>query len=193
MTIKTILAITNNPKRRQEPYHIIAEILDEKNLEVAQMVGKNETELVLTDYFIGRIMVQTSRQSGLSIIYTELMDFQGSEVYFNEEKALIGKTYGETIAAYEDSSVIGLQFADGRVKVNPPMHYEIKAGDKIIAIIEDDDTLVLKTDKVTTPSENAIVNQNSGEIVAERILLLGWKAARSILNPFLIILNRAKV
>jgi hypothetical protein len=138
------------------------------------MVGKNEVELVLTDYFIGRIMVQTSRQSGLSIIYTELMDFHGSELYFNEEKALLGKTYGDAISAYEDSSVIGLQFADGSVKVNPPMQYEIKAGDKIIAITEDDDTLVVKADKATPPKENAIVNLNSGEIVAERILLLGW-------------------
>jgi voltage-gated potassium channel Kch len=174
LTIKTILALTNNPNRRPEPYHIIAEIRDEKNLEVAQMVGKNEVELVLTDYFIGRIMVQTSRQSGLSIIYTELMDFHGSELYFNEEKALLGKTYGDAISAYEDSSVIGLQFADGSVKVNPPMQYEIKAGDKIIAITEDDDTLVVKADKATPPKENAIVNLNSGEIVAERILLLGW-------------------
>ena len=38
LTIKTILAITNNPNRRVEPYHIVAEIKDEKNLEVAKMV-----------------------------------------------------------------------------------------------------------------------------------------------------------
>src|ERR1051325_6330016 len=36
--IKMILAITNNPHRRPEPYHIVAEIRDEKNMEVARIV-----------------------------------------------------------------------------------------------------------------------------------------------------------
>ena len=174
LTIKTILAITNNPNRREEPYHIIAEIKNEKNLEVAKMVGKDEVELVLTDDVIGRIMVQTSRQSGLSIVYTELMDFDGAEIYFNEEKELIGKSYGETIFAYEDSTVIGLQFADGSVKVNPTMDYIIQKGDKVIAITEDDDTLVVSKNKPSIPNEKAIVNFDSGKIQSERILMLGW-------------------
>src|SRR5690606_30718410 len=38
--IKTILALTNNPGRRREPYHIVAEIRDPKNLEPARLVGR---------------------------------------------------------------------------------------------------------------------------------------------------------
>ncbi|HYG51792.1 MAG TPA: hypothetical protein VD905_12860 [Flavobacteriales bacterium] len=174
LTIKTILAITNNPDRRKEPYHIIAEIKDEKNLEVAKMVGKDEVELVLTDDVIGRIMVQTSRQSGLSIVYTELMDFDGAEIYFNEEEALVGKTYGEALFAYVDSTVMGLQYANGDVKINPDMDYVIQKGDKIIAITEDDDTLIASKEKTPAVKENAIVNLNSEKKEAERILMLGW-------------------
>ncbi|HLP11118.1 MAG TPA: hypothetical protein VK177_04240 [Flavobacteriales bacterium] len=174
LTIKTILAITNNPERREEPYHIIAEIKNEKNLEVAKMVGKDEVELVLTDDVIGRIMVQTSRQSGLSIVYTELMDFDGAEIYFNEEKSLIGKTYAEVIFAYVDSTVMGLQFANGDVKINPDMNYVLQPGDKVIAITEDDDTLVASKDKTPPINEAAIVNLNSEKKESERILMLGW-------------------
>ena len=174
LTIKTILAITNNPDRRKTPYHIIAEIKIEKNLEIAKMVGKDEVELVLTDDIIGRIMVQTSRQSGLSIVYTELMDFDGAEIYFNDEKTLVGKTYGEIIFAYVDSSVIGLQYADGIVKVNPPMDYIFKKGDKIIAITEDDDTLVVSNEKSYLTKEDAIVNIDSITVKSERVLILGW-------------------
>ncbi|MFL5763787.1 MAG: CASTOR/POLLUX-related putative ion channel [Bacteroidia bacterium] len=173
-TIKTILAITNNPDRREEPYHIVAEIKDEKNLEVAKMVGKDEVELVLTDDVIARIMVQTSRQSGLSIVYTELMDFDGAEIYFNEERELVGKTYAEAITAYEDSAVIGVQYADGAVKVNPEMDYKLVKGDKVIAITEDDDTLVVSKNKAPQINEKAIVNQDSSKILSEKILLLGW-------------------
>ncbi|MBL0328918.1 MAG: hypothetical protein IPP64_05740 [Bacteroidetes bacterium] len=173
-TIKTILAITNNPDRREAPYHIVAEIKDEKNLEVAKMVGKDEVELVLTDDVIARIMVQTSRQSGLSIVYTELMDFDGAEIYFNEESLLIGKTFADAVVAYEDSTVIGLQYADGSVKINPDMNYKIVKGDKVIAITEDDDTLIVSKNSPAVMNLAAIVNNNSSKIVSEKILLLGW-------------------
>jgi len=174
LTIKTILAITNNPQRRAAPYHIVAEIKDKKNMEVAKMVGKDEIEIVMTDDVIGKIMVQTSRQSGLSIVYTELLDFDGAEIYMNDAKEVVGKTYGESIFLYEDSTVMGLQFADGRVKVNPAMDYVIQNGDKLVTITEDDDTLVVSNGKLTMPNESAIVNLNSGKVEPERILLLGW-------------------
>lgn len=182
-TIKTILAITNNPNRREAPYHIVAEIKDEKNLEVAKMVGKDEVELVLTDDVIARIMVQTSRQSGLSIVYTELMDFDGAEIYFNEEKELVGKTYADAIISYEDSAVIGIQYADGNVKINPPMDYKLVQGDKIIAITEDDDTLVASKNNNVNINSSVIVNLNSNKVISEKIVLLGWnKRALTIIR-----------
>lgn len=180
-TIKTILAITNNPKRRAEPYHIVAEIKDKKNLEVAHMVGKDEVELILTDDVISRIMVQTSRQSGLSMVYQELMDFDGAEIYFNEEKQLVGKTFADAIFAYEDSTVMGLEFADGRVKVNPPMDYVIQPGDKVIAITEDDDTMVVNKNPKFDINEDIIVNLSSEKPGAERTLLLGWNQRAQII------------
>jgi len=180
-TIKTILAITNNPKRRPEPYHIVAEIKDKKNLEVARMVGKDEVELVLTDDVISRIMVQTSRQSGLSMVYQELMDFDGAEIYFAEEKLLAGKTFAESIFAYEDSTVLGLQFADGSVKVNPPMDYVLQSGDKVIAITEDDDTLVVNKNPKFDINESLIVNGTTEKAGTEKTLLLGWNVRAHII------------
>ncbi len=174
LTIKTILAITNNPDRRTLPYHIVAEIREEKNMEVARVVGKEEVELVLTDDIIGRIMVQTSRQSGLSIVYTELMDFEGAEMYFSEEPTLIGKTFAECLTAYENSAVMGLQFSDGSVKVNPDMNYIVRQGDQIIAITEDDDTMIVSPHPPKSPEVGVITGPRSENMETERILLLGW-------------------
>ena len=86
--IKTILAITNDPDRRPEPYHVVAEIRDRANLEVARMVGRDEVELVLSEEVIARITAQTCRQSGLSVVYSELLDFAGDEIYLTEQPAL---------------------------------------------------------------------------------------------------------
>lgn len=174
LTIKTILALTNNPKRREAPYHIVAEIREEKNLEVAKMVGKDEVELVLTADIIARIMVQTSRQSGLSVVYNELMDFDGAEIYFKEEKVLIGKMYADALCAYEDSAVIGLQHANGNVKINPAMDYILEPGDKVIAITEDDDTLMVSQKQNLSINQNAIVSVITDAQLQERVLLIGW-------------------
>ncbi|MFT7031063.1 MAG: hypothetical protein ACJA2C_002464, partial [Marinoscillum sp.] len=126
--IKTIVAIVTNPERREEPYHITAEMEDKKNLEVAKMVGKDEVELILSDEIISRIMVQTSRQSGLSVVYIELMDFGGDEIYFMEEVSLIGKTFREILFSYEHSAIMGLQYGDGSVEINPSMDTIFKEG-----------------------------------------------------------------
>jgi len=172
-TIKTILAITNNPDRRTEPYHIVAEMKHKKNLDVARMVGKDEVELILSDDLTARIMVQTCRQSGLSGVYLELMDFDGAEIYFNEEKALVGRTFGDSLGAYVDSAVLGLQLADGTVKVNPPMNTVIATGDKIIAITEDDDTLVVSKEAGAV-DQSAMRMPKRPPPRPERVLLLGW-------------------
>ncbi len=182
--IKTILALTNNPDRRPEPYHIVAEIADPRNLEVARMVGKDEVQLIATGELISRIIVQTSRQSGLSVVYTELLDFGGDEIYFTEEPKLVGRTFGEAILAYEDSCLMGLRHRDGQIRLNPPMDMRIEAGDHVIAISEDDDTVRVSGDLepwATLPSRLGVDDGaiREGIIQAprpERTLILGWNS-----------------
>ena len=71
----------------------MAELHDPRNLEVAKLVGKDEVEFVLVGDLVARIIAQTCRQSGLSMVYTELLDFGGDEIYFKEEPALAGKRF----------------------------------------------------------------------------------------------------
>jgi len=181
--IKTILAITNNPKRRREPYHIVAEIRDPKNFEVAKMVGKEEVELILIGDLVSRIIAQTCLQSGLSVVYVELLDFGGDEIYFKKEPTLIGRTFGESLFKYEDSAVIGMYPKGGTPVLNPPMDTVIKEGDKLIAISEDDDTVILSGITDYKISEDAIVGPQSYKSEPKRILILGWNwRAPSIIN-----------
>jgi voltage-gated potassium channel Kch len=181
--IKTILALVNNPNRRREPYHIVAEIRDTKNMEVAEMVSKGEAQLLQVSELISRITVQVCRQSGLSVVYTELLDFGGDEIYFHEEPGLAGKSFGEALLAYEDSAVIGLRMADGRVLLNPPMETRLAAGDKIIAVSQDDDTIRLAPQGAQGIDEANIRAPHKVQEVPERTLILGWnRRGPSIIN-----------
>src|SRR5690606_37909186 len=90
VVVKTALAIANNPRRKAEQYHVVAELKDPSYLEAAQLVGRDEVHWVLTSDLIGRITVQSCRQRGLSVVYSELLTFAGDEIYFTEQPALVG-------------------------------------------------------------------------------------------------------
>jgi len=173
--IKSVLAITNNPARKREPYHVVAEIRDAKNLEAAALVGGKEAIYVQGEELIARVTAQTCRQSGLSVVYTELLDFDGAEIYFKSEPALAGRSYREIIAAYEDSTVMGLMRGNGEVLINPPMDTAFSHDDQVIAIAEDDDTLVLRSDAGGgLPDTSALSHRERLPAAPERILILGW-------------------
>src|SRR5215211_2911414 len=154
--IKTVLALTNNPDRRGVPYHIVSRIGRPENLGVARMVGRGELRLVAVDDLIARITAQTCRQSGLSVVYTDLLDFGRDEIYFTPEPSLAGTTFGEALTAYEGCSVIGLLREDGRIALNPHADTEISAEDEIILIAEDDSTIHLSTHQAPEVAARAI-------------------------------------
>lgn len=172
--IKILLAITNNPRRRKEPYHIVAELQSRASLDTARLVGRGEAELVLVQDLLARVTAQTCRQSGLSMVYSELLDFAGDEIYFQEEPELVGRTFGEALLAYEDSSVIGLRPAGGGPILNPPMDTVIAAGDRVIAISADDDTVRLSGRSAPGIEDAAIRCSAPAAPSPERTLVLGW-------------------
>jgi len=172
--LKTILAIVNNPKRRSEPYHIVAAICDQKNLDVVKMVGKDEVELILVGDLIERVIAQTCRQSGLSVVYTELLDFGGDEIYFKTEPSLTGKTFGEMLLAYEESTVIGLHQAGKAPSLKPSFDTKIQQGDQLIFIAEDDDTIKLSDLTYYQVNADAIHVAALTPSAPEKTLILGW-------------------
>src|SRR3954468_11875485 len=96
--IKTVLALTRGPIQRaddSESHKIVAEIQNPANLEAARLVGGDATVIVDKSETVSRLIVQTARQSGLSIAYTELLDFDGDEIYFRVDDALTGRTFGQ--------------------------------------------------------------------------------------------------
>ncbi len=173
-TIKTILALVKAPNRRPEPYHIVAVLRKVSNQEVAKLVGGDEVEFILNGDVIARIIAQTCRQAGLSNVYTELLDFEGDEIYFQEEPALVGKTFGEALMAYEDSAVIGLARRDAPPRLLPPMDTLITPGDQVMAISKDDDTIRLSnlSDIPLRPDIISLAQPTVRQ--PEQTLILGW-------------------
>jgi ion channel POLLUX/CASTOR len=173
IVIKTALALTNNPRRKAGAYHIVGEIQHLGNLEAARLVGREEAHWVLASDLISRITVQTCRQSGLSVVYTELLDFGGDEIYFSEQPTLTGKTYFEAQVAFSDSCVMGLVKGEA-VHLNPDANLRLEAGDQLILIAEDDSKIRLGTPGAVDAS--AIGDHTPMPAQPERTLVLGFNA-----------------
>ena len=139
--IKTLLAITHRKNRRPEPYHVVAEIRDPKNVGVARSISEKDVEIVQTADVLSRVIAQTCRSSGLSLVYSELLGFDGDEIYFKEIPAMVGKTFGESLLWFSDSCVIGLMPKGKPPAMNPPMDTVIREGDMIIAVTKDSTSL----------------------------------------------------
>ncbi|NLV74700.1 MAG: potassium transporter TrkA [Chloroflexi bacterium] len=172
--IKTVLAIVNLPNRRAEPFHIVAELGDNLNLETARLVGGDETEWVVVNDVIARVIAQTSHQSGLSVIYTDLLDFSGDEIYLTRQPELVGATYRQALSAYRTNAVMGL-YRDG-CQLNPPMDTLISADDQLVVLAQDDDQIVYAPSSVPAMPEALSAVTGSETSSAKKLLILGWNA-----------------
>ena len=174
--IKTALALTNSPRRKAGEYHIVAELNDEANLEAAKLVGKNEAHWVLASDLISRITVQSCRQSGLSVVYSELLDFEGDEIYFTDQPSLYGKTYFDAQCAFATSTVFGI-IRNDKVLLNPSAELVYTEGDRLIVIAEDDSTIRLAAPGAVDAS--AVSSAKPAAAHPERTLVLGYNSGLS--------------
>ena len=170
--IKVLLAVLNHPQRRPEPYHIVAEILDSRNANVAEMIGGDEVEIVQIGTLISRITAQTCRQSGLSVVYTDLLDFDGDEIYLHEEPALVGKTYQDALYGYAKCAVLGIAPHGADPQLNPPMDTVLRPGDRLLLIAEDDS--VIRYSPLPVPPVPEYPESVEPLPTPEHTLILGW-------------------
>jgi hypothetical protein len=170
--IKTVLALVGN-ELVPPTAPVVAEITNARNADALRAATGSQVVVVQPSKVIAHVTAQVSRQPGLSVVYQELLDFGGDEIYFHEEPRLTGVTFGECLNGFEKSAVMGIRFADGRVVLKPPMETVFSAGDQAIAIAEDDDRIVFSPPPAAEPAAplGPVVAPANGP---ECILILGW-------------------
>ncbi len=178
--LKILLAINKGPAFRGRPHHVIASVRDSKNKAVAKIAGGGAIVLDGDD-ISARLLVQTARQSKLSVVYQDLFDFGGDELYMVAEKNLVGKQFGQALQAYRKCCPIGILDAAGKTTLNPPMETVIGEGDKLVLLAEDDSKIKLAA-RAFPIDETAVLHGVRGPAAPESTLLLGWngRAARII-------------
>jgi voltage-gated potassium channel Kch len=172
--LKTLLAINKGPAFRDRPHHVVAAVRDGRNRAVARLAG-GDAVVIDGDDISARLIVQTARQSRLSVIYHDLLDFGGDEFYVVPEPRLVGTTFGQAQLAYQRSCPVGIFGANGTTKLNPPMDSVIAPDDRLVILAQDDSAIKL-ADRGFAIDSSAIVQSVRGPAAPERTLLLGWNA-----------------
>ncbi|XRQ02357.1 CASTOR/POLLUX-related putative ion channel [Actinomadura welshii] len=173
--IKVLLSLGSRAWGRHRP-HVVAAVHDSANLPAARLAGGESAHVIDADDMAIRLIVQSHRQSGLSQVCTDLLDFAGHEFYMRREPALDGVTFGDALAAYELGIPSGLRRADGTVLLNPPMDTVIRGDDEVIVLAEDDLLIRLASASAPAPPvrESVITTATPRPPVPERTLMLGW-------------------
>ena len=170
VTMKTAMAILNHPSASPDGHHIVAEIREPENLERAKLVSNSEVTWILAGDVMSRVMVQTSRQSGLSQIFLDLLDFDGDEIYFTRQDQLVGKTFLQASHLFSNSTLIGV-LRSGEVVLNPSSTMKIKASDELIVIAPDDS--LINTSDVFAVDKSVLAPLKNIAPKPEQILILG--------------------
>jgi ion channel POLLUX/CASTOR len=180
--IKSLLALRNRVWPKGQP-PVIAAVSDSHNLPAARLAGGPAVQIVDAKDIIARLVVQSRRQPGLSAVWTELLGFEGEEIYMTAEPKLVGRCYGDAMLAYEASAVFGVRRAGtDAVVVNPSMDTTIAAGDELVVVAKTQNAVRLASRPLTIVQE-AISVTPEVRPVADRTLILGWNAyGPTILN-----------
>eukprot|EP01062_Namystynia_karyoxenos_P058150 TRINITY_DN4956_c0_g2_i2.p1 TRINITY_DN4956_c0_g2~~TRINITY_DN4956_c0_g2_i2.p1 ORF type:complete len:943 (+),score=297.45 TRINITY_DN4956_c0_g2_i2:113-2830(+) len=178
---------------RYEKGHVTVEVQDVDNKDLVHIIGGDCVETVVAHDFIGRLIVQSSRQSGLAKILEQILGFEGHEFYMQSHgDALAGRTFGEVLFMFEHAVPLGVRTAEPDLEavqsgdrldpytcLNPPDRYVFQPGDRVIVIAEDDDTyrpaegmLTSYPPKVT---EKLRAHRLKEPPAAERVLIVGWR------------------
>lgn len=173
-TIKVLLALAQRVGDSGDAWNVVAAVHDGASVAAARLASGPWARIIQIDDLIARITAQTCRQSGLSIVLSELLDFNGDEIYFAPPGATGAVRYAEALHACVDATGIGIGGADGTIRLNPPADHLVGPGDRLIVIAEDDDRVSYDRAPAAAIDEGAIVQAAPAPAAPERTLVLGW-------------------
>lgn len=178
LVIQTVLAVTTKSTPKED-YVVVAEVYNSAYREIIEQTFPDYVVTLNSKNMLSKLLVQTSRSVGLSIVYGEILSFDGCEMYFyqadwNEER------FGALAYRFPDGVPIGVRHGNGELVINPPADYKMRVEDEILIVAEDDSTIEYLPQPVIEPDRFASLEMRL-EQGAERDLIIGWSDKTEII------------
>lgn len=170
-TMKAILALSSACDE-QIKLNIVAEIFDRYHYEILQANCPHRIESVNANEILAKIMVQTSRSVGLSVVYSEILSFDGCEMYFHQAD-WGGIQFGRAQYHFPDGVLMGIRRAAGEILINPPAETILDEGDEVLILAQDDSSIRFQKTPVASPADLPLRPGRLQQAV-ENELIVGW-------------------
>ena len=182
MVLKSIMSIIAVCHGENHP-PITCEIHSNRDRELAENISKGSVKALNEVSVLSRMIAQLAlSQNGLSVVYSDMVGFDGNEFYFYEPKDSWGGplTFGESLNRFKSSTPLGIHNKKGEIILNPPSSAKIEKGDELIIFAEDDSTIKYYDKAIFSPKTTHIP-QVSQESKPQRVALLNWTPKTNII------------
>jgi len=180
--VKSILTVSSLPKSETEADFpspvLIAELQrpDMHDIAVAA-AGSHSVRIVQSSEYIGELLLQTARRSGVIDVYREILSHDGHELHVGHFPNLEGKSWREAVMSFREAIPIGF-IQDGRTQLLP-FRYDpgsrLPSGSSIIALARDENSFRKVRDSARHEEvEDFQAPQEVPSAVGARILILGY-------------------
>ncbi|CAJ1377158.1 unnamed protein product [Effrenium voratum] len=156
-----------------------------RNQNLFRSLAAGPMQVLATQDFIGQLLVEASRQRGLSQVISQTLGFDGMEFYIAEVKGIEGWSFRDILFALGACIPIGYMLETNEVVLLPPMEHTFLGTERLICLSEDASTLPVAIapgmhEKVTkilsahtlrpTGSSEDMVSQTQKAL----IIVIGW-------------------
>ncbi|MDH4247534.1 MAG: hypothetical protein OEW39_06935, partial [Deltaproteobacteria bacterium] len=171
--LKSILAILSVTDEDATP-PIVANLHFARNRKLAEGILPGSIFTIDDDTILAKILVQTSRVSGLALVYSDLVGFKGNEVYFAKiPDQYLHLTFGELLFHFRQSVPLGLRTNGMECRLNPKQNTKLNQGDELIILAEDDSTIKFYPSPPVVPKELSYSSKKL-QFSTEKFLIIGW-------------------
>ena len=173
LVLKRTLALQRSSEKAGHGCPIIAEVQDHENALAVSRVG--DVRVVEPSELVTRVLLQAARQPGLSLVYDELLSFEGCELYFHSDDALVGRTYGDAAMCLPRATAIGIAVnGNGAPILNPPIDRRLVEGDRLIVVAADDADISEALPAPLSFDGRVIASPPEHAERSEHYLVIGW-------------------
>ncbi len=178
-SIMSIMAVCDNENHPP----IICEIHSDRDRDLAQNITTGTIKALNEVSVLSRMIAQLAlSRNGLSIVYGDMVGFDGNEFYFYRPDNGWGEslTFGESMYRFKSSTPMGIHNADGTIILNPSKETPVSNEDELIVFAEDDSTIHYFYTPIFKPQTNKIPS-NETELRTQRVALLNWTPKTKII------------
>ena len=182
LVLKSIMSILAVCDGKEHP-PIVCEIHSHRDRDLAQNISKGTIKALNEVSVLSRMIAQLAlSRNGLSVVYGDMVGFDGNEFYFyHPENGWGGSiSFGESLYRFKSSTPMGIHTSEGKIILNPPKETPIRDDDDLIVFAEDDSTIHYFNEPVFRPSITEIPNIKTAHR-NQRIALLNWTPKTEII------------